>query len=302
MLISLFVISSVAQVSFCPEGAEWRYSFASYYPYRIANEKIVYTGYSIESNDTIKKLSHLRFYYSNNDSYYPITTAIKQKGDTVFMKNFYTSNRWQVLYNFSADQGDWWSNSFVDPNGTVNYHTFVDSVSQVTINNQNLKVLFVTMDNDINGFGINPYSAKIIERIGCTSFLFNYLPSPNHSHDGWVKDFLCYKDSWFGNYQPTAFPCDYESLTSVPDSYAKKEFKLFPNPAQNELNIKVNEEPSQSYTIGVVDIYGKTLEKFHLKGGESKKLGTQELPAGVYFLEVILEDHAIVREKFFVEK
>jgi len=108
LLISVAFFNNIfSQIKFCPPGAEWHYLFNTNNlnpkPH-FENETVKYIGDSINGSDTIKILSHTRFLEGFNYDYSG-KTFIKQKGDTIFMRNKYTQNSWQILYNFSVGAG-----------------------------------------------------------------------------------------------------------------------------------------------------------------------------------------------------
>lgn len=129
ILASLFLICPVkSQVVFCPPGAEWNYLFSMDFSYAKYNETIKYKGDTIIGLETMKILTHQKFFTQINMANYG-PTYIKQKGDTIFMKNGKTFNKWQILYNFDASTGHFWENSLQIGNDTINYKVTVTAVN-----------------------------------------------------------------------------------------------------------------------------------------------------------------------------
>src|SRR5436190_22830140 len=87
----LSFLSLHSQVEFCPPGARWSAINAQshWYPGATYNSSIVYVGDSISGTDTLKMLEHSNFYDECNYST-KRTTLIKQKGDTILMKSYWT--------------------------------------------------------------------------------------------------------------------------------------------------------------------------------------------------------------------
>ena len=70
---------------------------------------------------------------------------------------------------------------------------------------------------------------------------------------------------------------------------------LFPNPAQDKLNIKTAN--NQFVAIEVVDIIGKTVEKFESKKNDFQ-IDIADYPKGVYIIKFITASNTIVYKKF----
>ena len=239
-----------SQIVFCSIGAEWHYSFSpgeNNTP--VENEKIMYVRDSIDGGDIVKVLQHERFYkvWNLTPSKGCILTLIKQRGDTIFMKNPGTQDKWQILYNFSAVAGQSWQDSIceVDPAITFgptvafSYTVIVDSVRTVLINNFQLKTLYVRY---VTSGGL-PYmkidTVQITERLGCSRFMFNYYPLFHESSEiqtTEIRDFLCYEDDSFGLNKFTSYPCDYSYYLGIEkETEPINCIKIYPNPSNDKI-------------------------------------------------------------------
>jgi hypothetical protein len=65
---------------------------------------------------------------------------------------------------------------------------------------------------------------------------------------------------------------------------------MFPNPADEELNVSFNLPNSEDLTISMIDLSGKIIQKHLVKAKEGKNLvmmNTQELAGGMYQLRIV---------------
>lgn len=151
LLLLFFLFNSFikAQVGFCPKGAQWHYLFSHWVPSGLKNKTITSGNTIVQNGDTIKVLYHDFFFvaYNNGTIGY---TYIKQKGDTVFMKNTCTNNQWQVLYNFAAAPGQSWYNTFTSGNYVIQFTVTVNSVNLVQFSNKLVRQLNVTYQSSSN--------------------------------------------------------------------------------------------------------------------------------------------------------
>lgn len=304
ILITFILCNKIhSQVVFCPAGAEWHYSFRymNLPGDAIENEKIKYVRDSILNGETVKVLWHERFYKENHHKTLQgyVLTLIKQKGDTVFMKNAGTRNVWQILYNFAALPGQSWQDSIgdVDPTGgwapynsCINYTVTVDSVRNVLVNNFLLKRLYVryfaSSDFWIYGYPID--TVQITERLGCSRFMFNYFPDPRDNYDleefVEIKDFLCYQDNTFGLKQFANFACDYSNPVWIQEGINESgNLKIYPNPVTDKF---VLESPG-NLNVEKITIYNYIGKVVHttINVKTKQEIDISQLPTGIYFLK-----------------
>jgi len=285
LFFSLSVVfnTTKAQVVFCPPGAEWHYNFVQFFEYDLFNEQIKYTGDVVIGNETLKKLVHSRFFIADNSEINTPVTYIKQSGDTIFMKNIRTQNNWQILYNFGALPGQFWTNTFDDGTPTpVHYMVMVDSISHVTLNGILLKRMYVTYDNDLDGWGQGDTS-QIIERIGNNKFLFNYECHPRSTDDDHLWEFLCYQDNSFGLKQFSSKPCDFADALGIEEENFPKNLNVYPNPTSGKLNLKFS--ALQIISVRIENALGQLVyEQKELNSDKELDLGF--LSSGIYYLTI----------------
>jgi hypothetical protein len=282
LIFTLVINWSFSQVVFCPPGAEWHYLFntnnLSPIP-NYANETVKYIGDSIMGTDTVKILSHNRFFQRYNLEYADYT-FIKQKGDTIFMRNKFTQNTWQILYNFN-DGGQGWTThlNYKNPQ-TINFA--VTYVGDTTLNGKQLRVMNAVYTN--NG------KVKIVERLGVIGFLF---PFRGPSSDGdYCVAALCYFDNEIGEHKYTEKPCNFSNLVGIKESNLQ-DLKIFPNPFTSILSFTT----INSSILKLFDVTGKLVltERFDEQISEAT-VNTGFLPPGIYYC-LVQSKGAIIGKK-----
>jgi hypothetical protein len=295
-LLLLFVLLSVSkmnsQVVFCPPGAEWRYEFTvNIFIIAVTNEFITYTGYNVIGSDTIKTLSHSKFYLSCNE-FNPTTTSIKQRGDTIYFQNHRTQNTWQILYNFAAQVGQGWQTTILRENNTpITFAYIVDSIGYVNINGLTLKRLYLNNKTQI-----------ITERIGNSDFLFNYSNANSYPCDGdYFRELLCYSDSTLGTKQFSNKPCDYSNLTDLSDySGRNNKISFFPNPTHDVIHVNIeNSDFNSNYELVVFDALGQKSELLDTVTNQNKEmsLDLSLLNSGLYFARIYENKKLLANQK-----
>jgi len=299
-IVALINLSLSGQVVFAPKGANWYYSFNThgYENYYWIPESIKYVGDSVVGVDTVKVLTHTRFYNNRNVLIASYRTLIKQKADTIYFMNSKTRGTWQILYNFSTPVGQFWQTVVDDDNGNpLQYFVTVDSIYFVTRNNLQLKELKVTY---IGGkFGSE--KTRITERYGCRDFMFNY-DNPNYTQEfdrfGW---FLCYRDDAFGVEKFTSIVCDFNNLLQIDNYYARQaKLQIFPNPAQDQVQIKIEGESVEDLVLYVCDISGRLVGVHKMHVGEALELKTSSYCSGLYLLRLENEGRILENKRMVI--
>lgn len=280
-----FQSSLEAQVVFCAKGAEWNYLFngSIFSPGNTYNETIKYEGDTIDGQDTVKILSHNRFYLACGSYVWPRQTLLKQKADTIFFKNSLTSGTWQILYNFAALPGQSWTTTTQKGYTiTETFTTTVNSVTTVTINGLALKQLNVSSTSKW-------YSPVITERLGSSLFLFNLSLGHVSSCDGdWLLENLCYRDSTFGLLQYGEHSCYYYTVnsTGIFKEEMQLNFEMYPVPANELINLNFN-RVLKNPEIQISDIQGRLISKQTInKSTDCYSIDISELKSGLYYLNM----------------
>lgn len=287
----LFLLQLPAQVTFCPPGAKWNYSFYDgYYDGAVFNEAVSYVNDSLVDNDSVKVLRHNWFFKSFSPLGGNGKTYLKQNGDTVFMKNAWTNHQWQILYNFAALPGQSWTNVFP---GIAHYTTTVNSVNTVTIGGLSLKQLQVSYSNYLaipfmSATSV-PYQGLITERLGSDGFIFNYFCGVN-THGPSLEHYLCYTDNQMGLQSFTDRPCNYSNLNDLNEWGNTLSLKIYPNPINDKLTIQSDE----TLVFSLIDIKGCQVLP---PTPYNKTINTAELRPGIYFLQLYREKQLIHTHK-----
>lgn len=317
LLLFILGYGSKAQVVFCPPGAEWHYSteftwgglppeYTTFY-HEIRNMKVRYTGDTLIGSDTVRIIMHPKFYTGSCEHrvYHPTShhfkTLIRQRGDTIFFRNSFTNYQWQILYNFAATAGDSWQNTFnTGPN--YSYTVSVDSTAMVTVNNVNLKRLYVRQSTALN-IAIPP--STITERLGSSGFLFHFVTQSCGGDDYYGN--LCYQDSTFGIKQFSEKSCNYTATftltTGLTEHHKAGALRLYPNPAGSSVYLDADPLPAgSSWQIQVSDLSGRILISSSAEFNTgTKEINIESLSPGVYFMTLSDNENRIATAKFIKE-
>ena len=307
----IFFANGKAQNKFPMPGADWHYmtlnGLGSVYPTYNSNIEIRYTKDTIINGITAAVISSSSCFseidYSGINSNY-----FYSSNDSVFLYNPYTSNQWQLLYSFNTPIGQSWQFTIQPLYGGAHNTTWivrVDSIDNIIINTDTLKRLFVTYA-DSAGLA-QPYTSAIIERLGDINYLINIPDYGLHGLcDGcpFIRGILCYQDSTFSLYQPdTSKPCNYSTL-DIKQMAVSEQVKVYPNPAQNSLQVAVSN--GQIKELSLFDVLGNVVFE-HIqptpnpsKEGNSMTIDVSSLQEGVYFIQ-IKTAQGILSKKFIVQ-
>lgn len=288
IIVSLlfFLQANIAQVVFCPPGAEWHYNYKIWdLQPNVYFTSIKYVGDSIINQDTLKILKH-RYFDMTASGGLMSNTLIKQKGDTVFMNNYRTKFNWEILYNFATLPGQTWDANYSVYGGTMRFYSFyVDSINYEMVNGFNLKNLFVKVFSTVNAQWYQYNTFKISERFGCTNFMFMF-GDEGMSDANWISAFLCYQDNTFGLKQFTNNACDYKNVGIQQFSNAEKNITVYPNPLVDLLSIDIDSEQflnDNKVELIISDMLGSTIKKVYIS--QHTQIDLSDLESAVYILK-----------------
>jgi hypothetical protein len=297
LLFIVFVTYSNAQITFPAKGADWHYMTiggGQVGPYYYANAEIKYIKDTMVMGKNAALLGNIDNFVLSGTLNLRSKTYIYTNNDTVYFCNNTTSNQWRVLYNFNCIAGQSWTiylqdSSLYSTNFTNTLDSvivLVDSVKYNIINGEALKTLYVTYQN----YAGNPFntSSLIYDKIGDKNYLLNFIPREAAICDGCsaYAGLLCYQDSSFNLYQPdTSKPCNYYTLDIKQQAINNEQLNVYPNPAQNSLQVTVN----TGYIVQCIlyDVLGKEVRHEMLDIRQDKaQIDISNLQNGVYFLRV----------------
>ncbi len=78
------------------------------------------------------------------------------------------------------------------------------------------------------------------------------------------------------------------------------EISLYPNPAQNYVNLSVDGEISPNAKVSILNMVGATILKYNMPQSNTIQIDASALNPGVYFLNVTSE-RGVVSEKLIVK-
>ncbi|MEM6964097.1 MAG: T9SS type A sorting domain-containing protein [Bacteroidota bacterium] len=313
---STFALS--AQQPFAPIGAKWYHSPQCY---NGPGPHCEFFMFESTIDTLINGQSARKIEYSFNDG--NVTELIPEAslvmygdGDRVY---YHFEDEFHVLYDFSAQAGDtfeikvgafvnYYRGSQLSFSDTGVFRVIVDSVSSVTINNENLRVLYLGNLPDFDfylewGFNVSGGNAVIIERIGNIGSSGLFGDSFTQLPSGFSPVFRCYEDpNIFYKNPDFNFPCDYLFTTSTQE-LSEATFEIFPNPAGDHFFIKNKSGVADDYELELMDVQGRQLLQHFLfiDNDERAEITTAHLENGIYFLRIKKEDDVLIK-KIMVQK
>ncbi len=110
------------------------------------------------------------------------------------------------------------------------------------------------------------------------------------------QDFNASVEIWrfFRKFKKNMFP------SSLKENDFSLSVDLFPNPAANELNLRLPNRKITSYSI--MDVYGKKLAFETVNSEDHVKIETSRLQEGIYFVKVSCNDDLIFTRKFLISR
>jgi hypothetical protein len=250
-------------------------------------------GDTVISGKNCRILTQTRYYSNGTSSGLDPLFMYEDSGKVYnyFINDFYT------LYDFNAQPGDTWTVVMPYPSPFASWNNpdslvkiIVDSISTTVIGGQSLKTLYVHSDSN-DWYFLNP----IIENIGSMSGLFPYI------YD-WMDSDLpllrCYEDSTI--YFQTNPSVDCELLiTSIAPIHIEKNLTISPIPFTEHLTI--NNNFSEDFTVVLIDMSGKFVHNFYLKGNSQSEINLKLLQEGFYVFQFTgMDTHQ--KHKFLIPK
>jgi len=227
----------------------------------------------------------------------------RSKDEFVYFKDsiayFYDKifDEFQVLFDLKAKKDSSWIIKTKNGEEVDTITVFVDSIDYISINNKELKRLYVTYkypqsENVENG----QYSSQIIESIGDISYLFNIyptwpLPCDENNSDG----LRCYHDNNLGSYETgIAESCDYShGFTDIKAKKSEMSFNVYPNPALDRVKIEIDKKVEFEYVL--MDPAGRKLQS--RKFISSVEIDLSGYTKGVYIISLKKSGHMICTSK-----
>ncbi|MBS1764938.1 MAG: T9SS type A sorting domain-containing protein [Bacteroidetes bacterium] len=282
LIFTLAVLfSSVASAQFAPLGAQWHYTQCTLsFPYTCGPVQVNATGQVVVNGITCTNLQIAPF-TCVGVNYIPVY----QSNDTVY-RFLYNVNKFTMLYDFNAHAGDTWnivSNNMYQPPPAPLLDSVlvrVDSVSYITINNQQRKIFYISYADSTHIPFV--FEGPVIEGIGSLNFMFPQFVSCSPQ----ATAFRCYRDSSLGIYQLNNL-IDCDSVITVGESEIIKgdRVMVYPNPFEDKVCIYSDDFLYRTYKLVLTNTYGEIVYKSMQRQALNQiTYDWSFLPKGVYFL------------------
>ena len=275
--IILICSANIMAQDFAPVGAKWYYT-EKYF----ASNNIGYL-YAESTKDTVFKGKNCHKIINDImcGGYEASINFVYLEDSIVYFYNDSTDS-FHILYNFKAKKGDTWITIFPVMGRVDSLRATVDSVYTVNINGHRRLIqqtIKYTRGDDLET-DFRYYWATVTETIGDSYYLFN-LYSLLIKCDGEISEGLrCYNDPDFGAYSTgIASSCTY---TSIKNKKGEKAFRVFPNPAENIL--EVNVRPTGKVMYELSNFAGQIVRSGNFVS--NTLIDLKGLPKGVYILSL----------------
>jgi len=300
---TLLLFSAEGQ-NWAAPGATWYYSFMNFG--MDGYVKITKTADTVINGKNCDVLLKERWWhdYPNSINYYAVIGKDYTYTDSGVVY-YYRQGLFFVLYDFNALVGDsWvvagWSSSPCSMQDT----TYVDSVGATVINSDTLKWMWLrpslgnyNPDWQFSATGF-PSAGKIIEKIGCTGYMF---PEPycvtDLSEGGILR---CYTDSSGWTYQSgVVSQCDYY-YTGINETEQPFFFSVIPNPSSGTFTVTSAQKIS---SIGLLNMLGEemTVPYTVTEPDSVTKFDLSAFPKGVYLVRLISVEGACSIKKIIIQ-
>ncbi len=294
-LLSALSFTSNAQTTsdWAPVGATWYYTETFFWPIPMIEDYLMIqsVGDTVIQGLSCRKLTKRHTIVCSDR---PQVEYMYSEGQQVY---FFDSafNGFQMLYDFGAVPGDSWSIRLKDPNDPLDEDTLVvtvDSTDMATINGLPLNRLYVTylfLNETIPNYS---YNSVLIDRIGDTWYMFNYMPELGFVCDANMSQGLrCYEDSVVGHYETgIADSCTYIEFYDAVAENSGGTLRVHPNPVTHFLFLETS--LSGNKTILVSDLQGRVLMRMET-ASNPVSLDLSDLPPQVYILRLKNGEHIL---------
>ncbi|MDO9184363.1 MAG: T9SS type A sorting domain-containing protein, partial [Bacteroidia bacterium] len=137
-----------------------------------------------------------------------------------------------------------------------------------------------------------------IDGMGGNGLFYNEFPQ-GACFDGYSYDMVCF---WHkGVYVFGGTFCDY--TTGINEIKTNdKNLQLYPNPANNAINIVFNDEDAVYAIVEIRNVLGKLIERMPLKVGVPYNYTTNSLESAIYFISFYVDGKLVEKRKLILIK
>lgn len=296
-LLIIIVLSFLAKFSsaqsWAPIGAKWYYGEGFAF-----SGNIDYVLYTSEKDTTVKGQNCRKIIKNHDFVCYsrPKFELMYSNSDTVF---FYDNkfDSFQMLYRFNAVKNDSWyilAEKYQNLIDTIMVR--VDSTSSMLVNNQSLKVQYVSYINLKSP--TYAHKSTIIEKIGDPAYMFDYYIQYTGFCDiNYPRGLRCYEDTIIGNYH-------FANMDSCMHTYiwpiglkpiSEEDIILYPNPTNETIYIT---GLNHTAYFQMYDINGRLVKSGNTKDAQ---IQVKDLVSGIYMLRIFDEKANEILNKSIVK-
>ncbi len=254
-------------------------------------------GDTVVGSYTYHKIRYSGVYFDFGhcgDPYYTPTHFNSYLGayreDTLNKKVYYLPSNHSsdtLLYDFNLNIGDALPISYINDNSS-NVVTRIDSI---LIGNKYRKRYGITG----NGFGgLDTNYVYLIEGVGSSFGLFGKIQAQAEAPCG--SNLNCFMQNGIKLFPDTNGICGFVSINEIEN---KKSFTISPNPFSISTQITFD-KTYPSIALSLYDLQGKLLLQNHYADCNQITLHRNQLPNGLYFLKLIIDDKQIETRKIVV--
>jgi len=168
---------------------------------------------------------------------------------------------------------------------------YIDSIRNVEFNGQDREVQYCRSDF---GYGGIEYTREIISNIGNSTFGPRMpITVIIDNFSGGIGDIRCFESSDY-SIQFVDFPCDTTFITTSTIDLLESKVNIYPNPVQDKLYLETTE---QNWNYQILNLQGQQM----MSGVYQNDINVEQLPSGIYFLQLQLGDELYQAIKFVKE-
>lgn len=274
-----FTFQNVNAQDWAPVGAKWYFT-----KYFSDQSGVSYSVVESLKDTTVLGINCRKVQGNTSDCTWHTTYTYKSN-DSVY---FYHPdlNKFCFLYDFGASPGDTWEILNITGSTPDTIILLVDSISQIQVSGQDLKVLYTKMIN-YTASSQSYFGGKIIENIGGTHFSpsYGYCSPPG-------GELRCYIDNSI-SYHTGIYSCTEETVNTQEEFLNK--ISVYPNPFSDYITIYVDQGKLDQLKIEIVDLKGQVVhQEIFSKKTKSIKINLNSLERGFYILRATsLEDYKV---------
>ena len=95
-----------------------------------------------------------------------------------------------------------------------------------------------------------------------------------------------------------------DTSTELPNPLSSKlrNVRIFPNPANNFIEVQLDKMPADGFTVTIFNTLGSRVSETQSKEGQTLRLNTQSLPNGLYILQISEKGKPAIRKEIVIQK